>query len=143
MIYISSDHGGFELKNKIVSRFKEEGMEMLDLGPKELLPADDYPDYVKPLADRVLEDKEGKGILICRNGVGVCMAVNKFRGIRAGLSWNYKHSISSRNDDDTNVLCLPADYIQDEDAIKTVKAWLETPFSNEERFVRRIKKGNL
>jgi len=143
MIFIASDHGGFDLKNKIVTKFKKEETEIIDLGAHELDPTDDYPNYVKILTEKVLSSAENKGILICRNGVGVCMAANKYKGIRAGLSWNHKHAISSRNDDDTNVLCLPADYIQDEDAINTVKAWLETPFGNKERYVRRLQEANL
>ena len=142
MIYISSDHGGFELKNKIIKHFELESQSIVDLGPFELRPDDDYPDYVKPLVDRVLNKPENMGILICRNGVGVCMAANRTEGIRAGLSWNAKHAASSRKDDNTNVLCLPADYIFEEEAINTVETWLKTPFSKEEKYLRRLKKAN-
>lgn len=142
MIYIASDHAGFKLKNIILNKLKEI-TKITDMGPYELIPTDDYPDYVKPLVEKVLSDTNSLGILICRNGVGVCMAANKYKGVRAGLSWNYKHAVSSKNDDNTNILCLPADYIQDEDAIKTVVAWIETPFGNKEKYIRRIEKANL
>jgi RpiB/LacA/LacB family sugar-phosphate isomerase len=95
------------------------------------------------LINKVLSAQGSMGILICKNGVGVCMMANKFKGIRAGLSWNIKHAVSSRNDDNTNILCLPADYIFEEEALKTVEAWLNTPFSKEERFSRRLKKAGL
>jgi RpiB/LacA/LacB family sugar-phosphate isomerase len=143
MIYISSDHGGFELKNKIVDFLLNSQVEIVDLGPKTLDINDDYPLYVGPLVKKVLEKPENKGIILCRNGVGVSMAANKYKGIRAALSWNVKHSISSRNDDDANVLAIPADYIFEDEALKMVKAWLDTPFKLEPRFIRRLKEANL
>ncbi|MBU1132999.1 MAG: RpiB/LacA/LacB family sugar-phosphate isomerase [Patescibacteria group bacterium] len=138
MIYITSDHGGFELKKYIVENIPE----LTDLGPSEFDPEDDYPDFVPPLVDKVLEDKENMGIVICRNGVGVSMAANKFKGIRAALSFNIKHAESSRKDDNSNVLALPSDYISHEEAIEIVKTWLNAPFSNKERHVRRVAKVN-
>lgn len=143
MIFIAADHGGFELKNRITSHLENQGITFKDLGAYTLLPADDYPDYVKPLVNKVLENAGNKGILLCRNGVGVCMLANKSKGIRAVLSWNAKHAASSRNDDNTNVLCLPADYIFEEETINTVDAWLSTPFGSAPRYLYRLKKGNL
>jgi ribose 5-phosphate isomerase B len=143
MIFIASDHGGFELKNKIINHLEYKGLSCKDLGPYELHPEDDYPDYVKPLVNKVLVKPDNRGVLLCRNGVGVCMLANKFKGIRAVLSWNTKHAASSRNDDNTNVLCLPVDYIFEEEAINTVDVWLNTPFGNAPRYLRRLKKGNL
>ena len=81
MIYITSDHGGFELKKYIVESIPD----IKDLGPRELDPEDDYPDFIPPLVEKVLEDKENLGIVICRNGVGVSMTANKFKGIRAAI----------------------------------------------------------
>jgi ribose 5-phosphate isomerase B len=143
MIFIASDHGGFGLKDKIISHLEFEEVPCKDLGPYELDPEDDYSDYVKPLVDKVLIKPDNRGILLCRNGVGMCMLANKFKGIRAALSWNTKHAASSRHDDNTNVLCLPVDYIFEEEAINTVDAWLNTPFSKEVRFARRLKKAKL
>jgi ribose 5-phosphate isomerase B len=143
MIFIASDHGGFELKNKITGHLEYEGLPYTDLGAHELRPDDDYPDYALPLIKKVAGEPDSRGILICRNGVGMCMLANKFKGIRATLSWNTKHAVSSRNDDNSNVLCLPADYIFEEEAIKTVGAWLNTPFGNKPRYLRRLKKANL
>jgi len=143
MIYIASDHGGFELKNIIISFLEGQGTEITDLGPTALDLDDDYPDYVKPLVQKVLEDPINKGVIICRNGIGVSMEANRNKSIRAGLSWNEKHAQSSRNDDNTNVLALPADYITGDEALKIVKTWLKTPFSTEEKFSRRLAKAEL
>src|SRR3989344_5984779 len=111
MIYVSSDHGGLELKNKLVAYLTQKNVEVTDMGPFELDSDDDYPEYVLPVVEAVLGAKDNKGMLICRNGEGVSMLANKFKGVRAVLSWNSNHAKSSRNDDDTNILALPADYI--------------------------------
>jgi len=80
------------------------------------------------------------GVLICANGVGISIAANKFDGIRAALSWNPKHAASSRNDDGTNILVLPADYVTKEEALEILQTWLSTNFSGEDRHIRRIQK---
>jgi len=139
-LFIASDHGGFDLKNKIVLYIKDKlELKITDLGPHELVEDDDFPDYAFPLAEKVAE-KNGRGILICRNGIGVCIAANKVKGIRAGIGYNTKAAETMRNDDDTNILCLAGDYGSEEYNIAIVQMWLEKEFSGEERFVRRIKK---
>ena len=140
MIYITSDHGGFKFKKLIFEYLKGKNIEIEDVGPYELTPGDDYPDYIQKLAQKVLENKDNKGIAICRNGVGVSMAANRYKGIRCALSWNPDHTRSTRYDDDSNVLALPADHISEEEALACVRTWLETPFSNEPRHVRRLEK---
>lgn len=140
MIYITSDHGGFKLKQIIYEYVKTLGLEITDVGPNTLVLDDDYPDYIKNLTPKIAENPTNMGIVICRNGVGVAMFANRFKGIRCGLSWTPEHAKSGRNDDDTNVLALPADYIEETTAKSIVKMWLETPFSSEERFTRRLKK---
>lgn len=139
-IFIASDHGGFELKKELIKGLSKEGLNVVDMGPKMLKPEDDYPDYVVPTMKKVQETTDSKGILICRNGVGVSMLANKFNNIRAVLSWDEKHVSSSRNDDDTNVLALPSDYITGEKALKIVLTWLKTPFSNKEKHIKRLRK---
>jgi ribose 5-phosphate isomerase B len=143
-IYIASDHGGFELKNYLVGELIARGYTVNNLGPETYNPEDDYPDYVKKVTEAVSKsEKNGSGILICRNGVGVSVLANKFAAIRCALSWSPEHARSARNDDDANVLALPADYITKETALQTSLAFLETPFSAEERYVRRLNKyGN-
>lgn len=140
MIYITSDHGGFNLKEIVTKYVRELGVDITDLGPSQLIADDDYPDYIKVLTPKVSENTQNKGIVICRNGTGVSICANKFKGIRCALSWSVEHAKSTRNDDDTNVLALPADYIDDQTAKAVVKVWLETPFNLDERFIRRIKK---
>ena len=140
MIYIASDHGGYNLKNELIQYFQQNNIEYEDLGPSELVQDDDYNEYALKLVERVRYNEGSSGILLCRNGVGVSMLANKFKGIRAALSFAPKHAASSRNDDHTNVLALPADYIDAQTAIATVKAWLETPYSQEDRYTRRVNK---
>ena len=139
-VYIAADHGGFELKNQIKGFLAMSGIFVTDLGPERYDTNDDYPDYALAVATKVLESPENRGILICRNGVGMDMVANKFRGIRAGMSWNPEHAASSRIHDDTNVLTLPADYLSRDAAIETVSAWLSTDFDDQERRQRRLDK---
>jgi ribose 5-phosphate isomerase B len=140
MIYISSDHRGFELKKFLVEELEKEDIHIEDLGPKDINPEDDYPDYAKIVAEKIQENPENMGIVICANGVGISIAANKFDGVRAALSWNPVHAASTRNDDGANVLALPADYITKEEALITVQRWLTTNFSGEERHIRRLVK---
>lgn len=142
MIFIASDHGGFDLKKILVDYFATKNILLQDLGPDNFVDGDDYPDYVMPLVQKVLEKPENKGIVICRNGVGVSMLANKFKGIRCALSWNPKHTASARNDDDINVLALPADYLEENEAKEIVRVWFETKTSIEPRHVRRLAEVN-
>lgn len=140
MIYISSDHGGFKLKNYLVDYYKNKGIEIEDLGPKELNMDDDYPDFAVQLAKKIDENSEGIGILLCRNGVGMSIAANRFKGVRAALSWDPKQAASSRHDDFSNILVLPADYIDETKAVEITDSWLNAPFGTEERRKRRLDK---
>lgn len=140
VIYMASDHAGFELKQDLVSALSAHGYTILDMGPTAHNPNDDYPDYIKPLMGKMGDDDFG--IVICKNGVGVTILSNRSSKIRCALSWNVKHIKSARNDDDANVLALPADYIDKEAALEISLAFLETPFSMEERHQRRLEKIN-
>ena len=144
MIYIASDHGGFDLKERIIDFLKQNGYEVEDRGAFVFDPADDYSDFTIPALKELEKDPNGKAILLCRNGVGVSILANKFKDVRAALSWNKVHARTSRNDDNSNVLALPADFISEKDAFDIVETWLNTPFSNTERHIRRLGKiGNL
>jgi len=139
-LYIASDHGGYSLKKRIIRLvINELGQTIEDLGPTQYDEHDDYPDYAIPLAKKVVVNK-ARGILICRNGIGVCMVANKISDVRAGIGYNIASAESMRKDDDTNVLCLAADHLSEDFACAIVKRWLETEFSNEERHVRRLAK---
>lgn len=140
MIYLAADHGGFQLKNRVKEFLVNKGLEVIDLGAHDYNPEDDYTDFVLELADKVASDPINKGIVSCRNGAGVSIAVNKNPKIRATLSWTVHHAASTRTDDDTNVLALPGDYIDENTAIEIVDAWLATSFSQEERHQRRLSK---
>lgn len=139
-IYLASDHGGFDLKEKIQEHLIASGKEVVDLGPENLNPDDDFPDFAIPLAEKVAENQDNLGILLCRNGAGVEVAANKVDGVRAVLSWDPKHAASTRADDNANVLALPADYIDSQKAFEVVDTWLATPYKEEERFERRLEK---
>ncbi len=139
-LFIASDHGGYALKKRLVRYVQNElEREIEDLGPHEYVETDDYPDFVVPLTQKVLET-QGRGIIICRNGIGVCIASNKIPGIRAGIGYNIAAAESMMKDDNTNVLALAADHVSEEFAMAILKKWLENNFSGEERHVRRLAK---
>ncbi|MBU6447350.1 RpiB/LacA/LacB family sugar-phosphate isomerase [Patescibacteria group bacterium] len=140
MIYIGSDHGGFKLKEELKNFLRARKIAFRDMGAKKYVEDDDYPQYAIAVAREVKKSPEkNKGILLCRSGQGVCIAANKFKGVRAALAWNERIARHSRNDDDANVLCLASDFISPETAQDVLSAWLDTPFSFEQRHIRRIK----
>lgn len=139
-LYIASDHAGYQLKKRIVRYIENElHLPITDLGPHEYIETDDYPDFAIPLGETVVKEK-GRGILICANGIGVCIAANKVRGVRAGIGYNIVAAETMMADDDTNVLCLAAKLSSEDHAMAITKRWLETPASNHERHVRRREK---
>ena len=141
MIYIGSDHGGFEFKQQINRLLETHKIAYKDMGPFKYVATDDYPDYAKKVAIKVSANPlKDVGILLCRSGQGVCIVANKFKHVRAALVWNKKQATASRVDDMSNILCLPADYIDKKGLEKIVMTWLQTPYSTESRHVRRIKK---
>lgn len=136
MIAIGSDHGGFELKKIIMQEFSE--LNFQDYGAFSTEPVD-YPDVAFKLAEDVSNGICEKGILICRSGIGMTIAANKVKGIRAALCFNEKMAEMAKKHEDVNLLTLGADYITKEEAIKMVKAWLDNNFEGE-RHQRRIDK---
>ncbi|MDD5099220.1 MAG: RpiB/LacA/LacB family sugar-phosphate isomerase [Candidatus Colwellbacteria bacterium] len=140
IIYIGADHRGFTLKESLKKVLKESGYEIGDLGAETLIPDDDYPDYAIAVAEKVSADQNSKGVLICGSGVGVCVVANKYPRIRAALVSSPDHAYMSRNDDDSNILCLPSNIIDESQAKMILASWLQTPFSGETRHMRRIAK---
>ncbi len=141
MIYIASDHGGYKLKDHLKKYLKTEGVEFEDVGAKKLTKNDDYPDYAKIASQKVSRNPmRDVAILICRSGQGVCIVANKFKNVRAALVWNTTEAKMSRNDDMSNVLCLPSDYISYHMAENIVDVWLNTTYSTDSRHLRRVKK---
>ncbi len=137
-IYIASDHGGYGLKKKLIP-YLEKKYKVEDLGPYSYNKNDDYPDYAIPLAKKVAKTKS-QGIVICRNGQGICIAVNKIKGIRGVTGFSVKEAKTTKLDDNANVLSLPADYLTVGKAKKITKVWLETKFSGLKRHKRRLAK---
>ncbi len=138
-IYIGSDHGGFEMKKELIALMKSQGYTIVDDGPFTYDKADDYPDYAEKVCKDVLANK-GKGILICRTGHGMNISANKMAGIYASICSNEESARKSKIDENINVLCLAGDFTSIEEAGKIVRKWLDTPFTEEERHVRRQKK---
>ena len=141
MIYIGADHRGFKLKEEIKKFLAEKNYQFEDMGNFAYNPNDDYTDFAKLVAQKVSEKpEENKGILICGSGVGVDITANKFHGVRSALADDIQTAKQSRAHDDTNVLSLPADEVDFTLAQKIITVWLETSFSNGEKYKRRINK---
>jgi len=140
-IFIGSDHNGYHLKSKIKDLLVHNGHEVIDLGDKTLDPKDDFPVFASKVVAAMLssDENEPMGILVCGSGQGMAMAANRFKGIRASVVWDQLEARMSRNDDDSNVLCLPARVISEHNALDIVDTWLNTPFAGATRFVRRNK----
>lgn len=139
MIFVGSDHAGFELKEKLKKWLDELGYKYKDLGAYSFDPNDDYPDYGVKVCEKVLETK-GKGILICGTGQGMDRVANKIPDIHAAVCWNETTAKYAREHGNTNVLALGGQSIDVDTAKRIVKIWLETPFTEEKRHVRRINK---
>lgn len=138
-IFLGSDHAGFHLKEKVFAHLSKRDYDVEDVGDKELNPEDDFPEFAQMVAIKVLGEDDARGILICGSGQGMCMAANRFRGIRASLVWDEREAKLTRNDNDSNILCLPASVLDQNDTEwqKIVDAWLTTPFANAARYIRR------
>jgi ribose 5-phosphate isomerase B len=140
-IYLGADHGGYKLKEEIKKWLKEWHMDSEDVGAFRFDSEDDYPDFAWALGQKVGSDAKSFGILACRSGQGECIVANKAKGVRAALCWNEKSAHAARNDDDANVLCLPADYVTVDLAKKIVHEFLTAKFDQTvERFARRLSK---
>jgi ribose 5-phosphate isomerase B len=137
-VYLGSDHAGFELKAAIVAWLGEAGHEAVDCGPASYDPEDDYPVYVLRAAKGVAGDPGSLGVVIGGSGNGEQIASNKVPGIRAALAWTAETARLAREHNDANVLSLGARMYSKHDAVSLVRAFLETPFSGEERHVRRL-----
>ena len=139
MIAIGSDHGGFELKQEIMAHLKKRGLEYKDFGtytPESC----DYPVYGKAVAHAVASGECERGILICGTGIGISITANKIPGIRAALCTDCFCAEATRLHNDANILALGGRVVGPGLALKIVDTFLDTPFSNDERHIRRIRK---
>ncbi len=141
MLYLGADHRGFALKESIKRYLTHQDVPFEDVGATTLEPGDDYVDYAVKVAEAVAKNPEDhRGILLCGSGVGMEVAANKVRGVRAALVTETRQAVASRTDDNANVLVLEADETDVAQASEIVDAWLKTAFSGEERHVRRLQK---
>lgn len=157
-IYLGTDHAGFELKEKIKALLSEKGYDVADLGAYNFDKNDDYTDFISKVAAAVSLDPGTKGIVLGGSGQAEAILANKYKGIRAALFYGpvvAKEAIDANGDpahdgydlirlsrihNDANILSLGARFVTEEEALKAVTIWLETPFAHEERHMRRIEK---
>lgn len=137
MIAIGSDHGGFALKQEIMEHLKENGIEYKDYGCYDESSCD-YPVYAKKVANAIVSGECEKGILICGTGIGISIAANKVKGIRAALCTDCFMAEATRLHNDANILALGGRVVGPGLAVKIVDTFLNTEFSDEERHKRRI-----
>lgn len=137
MIAVGSDHGGFELKKEIMAHLDARGLEYRDFGTYSDASCD-YPVYGKAVAKAVASGECERGIIICGTGIGISIAANKVHGIRAALCGDCFSAEAARQHNDANVLALGARVVGPGLALKIVDTFLDTPFSNGERHLRRI-----
>lgn len=140
-IYLGADHQGFAMKEKVLAYLAKRGIDAEDVGDRELDPNDDFPEFAQLAVMRVLGDdsKDPRAILICGGGQGMCIAANRFRGIRASVIWDAYEAKMTRNDNDSNVLCLPARILQNDEAEwkDIIDTWLTTAYADAPRYRRR------
>ena len=139
VVYLGADHAGFKLKEKIKKYFDKMGITYWDLGGKGE-EGDDYPDYAFKVAEKVVKDKNSKGILICGTGTGMVIAANKIKGVRAAAAYDEYSARMAREHNDANILCLRGRHFSNEKNLKLVKIWLNAKFSGAKRHIRRIRK---
>lgn len=138
-IPIGADHAGFKLKERLVSELKKLGYEPVDVGTKSE-ESTDYPDYAKPVAQDVSTGKVKRGVLTCGTGLGMSYTANRFPHVRAAVAWNPEIAELSRHHNDSNILVLPSRFMSEEDAVESLKRWLNTPYDGGGRHDRRIEK---
>jgi ribose 5-phosphate isomerase B len=139
-IGIAADHGGFNLKEELISRLRTAGHEVVDFGAHSLTPDDDYPDFVIPLGQAVTTGKVDRGVAVCGSGVGATVCANKIKGIRACLIEDHFSAKQGVEDDNLNVICLGGRIEGSELAWDLVRTFLAAEFSHAPRHLRRLHK---
>ena len=137
---IATDHGGFDLKEDLLARLRAAGHEVIDFGAHSLDLADDYPDFVVPLAKAVAEGKVERGVAVCGSGVGASVCANKIAGVRAGLINDHFSARQGVEDDHMNIICLGGRVMGSMVAWDLVDTFLAAEFSQAERHLRRLSK---
>lgn len=139
-VYIAADHRGVGVKLYLIEMLSAVGYNVVNLGTDDINTPVDFPDVAKTLADTMATDKKSRGILICGTGAGMQIAANRYRHIRASRCDRPNQAREDRLHDDINVLALSADDIDIEVSFLVTRAFLESPFDDSERRVRRLKK---
>jgi len=137
-IHIGSDHAGLEFKNRIVEHLKNKGHDVIDHGPQTFDPLDDYPVFCIPAAEAVAKEPGSFGIVLGGSGNGEQMVANKVKGVRAALVWSKEIAKLAREHNDANVISLGGRMHDEAFCLELVDTFLSTPFSRDERHVRRI-----
>jgi ribose 5-phosphate isomerase B len=159
-IYLAADHGGYRLKEEIKKHLQEACHNVVDCGNDQLESGDDYPDFILKAAQLVARNPESRGIVVGGSGQGEVMAANRLKNVRCMLFYGlmkpteaidvsgtrsedpFEILRTSRIHNDSNMLSLGARFLKTDDALKAVQVWIDTPFTQEERHVRRIAKFN-
>ena len=139
-LYLGADHRGFKLKNALVDWLRDLGYDVKDKGALSYEPTDDYPDFAFLVGEAVVADPGSLGVLICGSSIGVTVAANKVKGVRAASACSVSEVEHGREHDHLNVLTLAADRMSLEQAKEFVLAFIRTEPLSEERFVRRVEK---
>ncbi len=142
-VWLGADHAGFKKKEMLKVWLKSEGYEVEDVGVFDEKDKVDFVDFAILVASELEEDGNDRGVLFCKNGFGMVMAANRFKKVRCGFGFDMGAVKKGREDDDINCVAIPSDYIEEKKIQEMVKVMLETEFSGEERYKRRIEKLNL
>jgi ribose 5-phosphate isomerase B len=137
-IPIASDHAGFELKERLRKVLEDDGYDVEDIGTHSPS-STDYPDYAHPLAQEVSDGRARRGVLLCGTGLGMSYVANRYPHVRAGVAWSPEVAELARKHNDANILVLPARFVSEEDGIRILRTWLETPFEGG-RHGKRVEK---
>ena len=138
-IAVGSDHAGYELKGILVKHLQDRGFDTEDVGTYSTESCD-YPDYAKKVAEKIVAGEAKMGLLVCGTGIGMSIAANKIKGIRAAVLSDEFSVEATRSHNDANILCLGARVVDTEKAVKLLDIFLDTPFSEGENHKRRISK---
>lgn len=140
MLYLATDHRGLKLKDQLKLWLQEKKIPFEDLGAHEYKADDDYPDAAARLSKQVLADPNHRGVIFCGSGAGVCIAANKVKGIRCAIGFNPQQVKHFAAFDQVNVLAIAADHTSKFKCFQLVKIFLNTPYSQAERVLRRVGK---
>ena len=137
-IAVGADHGGFEAKKSLIEQLKKNNLNVIDCGAYSLEKTDDYPDFAAAVAEMVSRGEADAGVLICRSGIGMAIAANRFHGVRAAVCEDVENVTLARQHNCANVVVLSGDHLTDDCRWKLVSAFLTTKFSGESRHERRL-----